>query len=368
MAEQTPLHPAEAQAGATFVEDAGWLVPGRYGDIAAEHGQAREGAALFDVSHRGKVELTGPEAARFLHNLCTNDILNLAIGRSCEAFFTTAKARVVVPVVIDHLRFPDGREVFWQETAPGLADRLVKHLDDYLISEQVEITDRTPDYAELHLAGPQAGEVLKALGDELADLAEGQVVPRTFGTADGHVRRSDMLGVAGYDLICPRGEAVAIWHSLVGAGAHPAGLEAYDILRVEAGVPVHGPDMDENRFVVEVGRAARAICYTKGCYLGQEPIVMARDRGQVNRTLLGLKVQGEGTVPHGARVLRDGAEVGQVTSSVVSPRLGAIALAYLRRGHQEPGTAVVVETAAGSRAAEVAAVPFSGAGTGGGAG
>src|SRR5689334_4635448 len=107
MSTRTPLHDVISAAGATFAEDAGWAVPVRYGDAAAEYRQAREGAALFDVSHRGKVELTGPEAARFLHNLCTNDILNLAPGRSCEAFFTTAKARVVVPVLIDHLTFPD---------------------------------------------------------------------------------------------------------------------------------------------------------------------------------------------------------------------------------------------------------------------
>jgi folate-binding protein YgfZ len=368
MSIRTPLHDLTTRAGAAFAEDTGWLVPARFGDVAGEYRQAREGGALFDVSHRGKVELTGPEAAPFLNNLCTNDIRNLTPGRTCEAFFTTAKARVVVPVLIDHLRFPDGRDVFWLETAPGLADRLLKHLDHYLISEQVEILDRTADFAELHLAGPWAGEVLKALGGDLADLAEGQVVTRQFGTGAGHVRRSDALGVPGYDLIVPPGDAVAVWQALVCAGARPAGLEAYEILRVEAGTPVFGKDMAENRFVVEVGRGTRAICYTKGCYLGQEPIVMARDRGQVNRMLLGLKVQGEGAVPHGARVLRDGGEVGQVTSSVVSPRLGTIALAYLRRGNQEPGTAVVVETPAGTRAAEVVSLPFSGAGTGGGAG
>ena len=97
------------------------------------------------------------------------------------------------------------------------------------------------------------------------------------------------------------------------------------------------------RFVVEVGRVAQAICYTKGCYLGQEPIVMARDRGQVQRTLLGLKVSGDGPVPRGSKLVRDGKDVGVTASSVVSPALGQpIALAYLRRGSQEPGTVVEV--------------------------
>src|SRR5262249_3387955 len=151
----------------------------------------------------------------------------------------------------------------------------------------------------------------------------------------------------------------------VEAGARPAGPETYNILRVEAGTPDFGPDIDENRLVMEVGRTAEAICYTKGCFLGQEPIVMARDRGHVNRTLLGLKLHGSGPAPHGAKVVRDGNEVGQVASSVVSPRLGPIALAYLRRGSQEPGTVVEVQGDGATRTAEVASLPFVGS-TGGG--
>ena len=143
---------------------------------------------------------------------------------------------------------------------------------------------------------------------------------------------------------------------LVEGGAHPAEPDTLEILRIEASIPVFGKDIDEDRFVVEVGRGSRAICYTKGCYLGQEPIVMARDRGHVNRTLLGLKIAGDGPVKSGDKVMHDGQEVGQVTSSVVSPRFGAIALAYLRRGCQEPGTAVQV----GERSAVIAALPFDG--------
>ena len=135
------------------------------------------------------------------------------------------------------------------------------------------------------------------------------------------------------------------------AGATPAGREAFETLRVEAGTPAFGLDIDENTFAPEVGRTQQAICYTKGCYLGQEPIVMARDRGQVNRTLLGVKLTG-GPAPHGSLVYRDGKEIGRVTSSVQSPRLGtAIGLAYIRRGNQEPGTAVEVEVEGGRPAA-----------------
>src|SRR5208337_3459920 len=159
-----------------------------------------------------------------------------------------------------------------------------------------------------------------------ADLPDLPLHHRTIG--DCFLRRHDPLGVPGYDVLCLASQAPSLWQRLTATGAKPAGMEAYEILRVEAGTPRTGAEIDEDRFVVELGRT-RAICYTKGCYLGQEPIVMARDRGQVNRTLLGLKIAGSEPLARGVSVLKDTTAVGQVTSSVVSPRLGsAIALAY----------------------------------------
>src|SRR5438094_190646 len=104
MPDPTPLHDVEQAAGAAFAEIAGWLVPARYGDPAAEYDRARTGAAVFDVSHRGKVELTGPDAPSFAHSLSTNDVLNLPLGAGCEAFFTTAKAKVVAHALVYHVR------------------------------------------------------------------------------------------------------------------------------------------------------------------------------------------------------------------------------------------------------------------------
>jgi folate-binding protein YgfZ len=362
MSERSLLHDLAARAGAAFVEDAGWLLPAHYGDLAGEYRRAVGQAAFFDVSHHGKFDLTGPEAASFLHNLCTNDVLHLSPGGGCEAFFTTAKARVVAPILVYRLPPDDGPEAFWLDVPPGLAARVADHLDHYLISEQVVIGDRTGDLVQVHLAGPLAPEVLE---QALGSMPEWDRVLRLSGDGiTGQVRRHEPLGLPGYDLLCPPSEAAGLWRRLTQAGARPAGLEVYNILRLEAGTPAAGADIGEDRFVVEVGRP-QAICYTKGCYLGQEPIVMARDRGHVNRTLLGLRVEGDRPVPAGARVLREGNEVGQVTSSVVSPRLGTIALAYVRRGGQEPGTAVEVEAGSVRRGAEMAALPFSpGAGAG----
>ncbi len=363
MSERTPLHERTAQAGAVFVESQGWLIPDHYGDPQAEYAQARQGAVLLDLSHTSKVEVSGPEAPSFLHNLCTNDINNLPLGGGCEAFFLNATARVLAHVRIYHVLLHGDRHAFWIDLRVGEGDKLIKHLDRHLISEQVELADRTREFAQMHLAGPQAKRVLeKALLDEIPDLESLQHMQRTFGDR-GHssVRRRDPLALPGYDIVCLKDLAPLVWDALVQAGARPLGLQACERLRVEAGTPIYGPDLDENRFAVEVGRTAQAICYTKGCYLGQEPIVMVRDRGQLQRLLLGVISTGTEPIPAGSKLFRDGKEVGQTTSSVVSPALGKpIALAYLRRGNQEPGLELELEIAGTRRPATVAPLPFPG--------
>jgi folate-binding protein YgfZ len=367
MPEKSPLNDITAQAGAAFVEEAGWLMPDRYGDVRGEYTAARERAAIFDVSHRSKVEVTGGEAFSFLQGLCTNDVVGLPVGAGCEVFFTTVQARVVAHALVYHLLLHDNRDALWLDAAPGLAEKLIKHLDHYLISEQVEFADRTREFAQLHLAGPQAQPILeRCLHDDVADLEPLQHMMRTFGSnATCNIRRQDPLGVPGYDIVSLGSRAPAVWEALTRAGAVPAGLQAYELLRVEAGTPVYGKDMDESHLALEVGRTKQAVCYSKGCFLGQEPLVRIRDLGHVNRSLTGLKIPGSEAVPAGTKLFRAGKEVGQVTSSVVSPRLGsAIALAYVRRGNLEPGTALEIGQPGSGRSAEVTALPFAGLGVG----
>jgi folate-binding protein YgfZ len=182
---------------------------------------------------------------------------------------------------------------------------------------------------------------------------------RTFGaSATCHVRRHDPLGVPGYDLVCRNERAAGVWRVLQGAGALPAGESTFETLRIEAGTPVYGVDINEDRFVMEVARALRAVSYAKGCYLGQEPIVMARDRaGFVNRAFLGVKVLDGGPLPVGTRLFRDATEVGMTTSSSHSPRLNRpLALGYLRRGNQDPGLLLAAEAPGGRQQVEV--LPF----------
>ncbi len=357
-----PLHEEYVRAGADFGEEPGWLVPGHFGDPSGEYQAALEHAALFDLSCRSKVELAGPDARAFLHNVCTNDVKELPVGSGCEAFLITAKGKVVAHVLVGHYQQPDAM-ILLLDTVPDQAAIIGEYLDHYLVSEHVELADRTEVLGLFHLCGPRAGSILQTLtGEEftpLRPLGNRAVAWPSEGPPSCHVRHHAAVGLDGYDLFFPAARSLELWKRLRDGGARPAGMEAYDTLRIEAGIPEFGPDFDAQRFVMEVGRTAQAISMTKGCYLGQESVVMARDRGQVNRTLMGVKAPLDGLLPAGARLFKGADEVGQVTTSTESPRLRqVIALAYLRRGSQEPGMELVVEPRTDGRTVTVCALPF----------
>lgn len=365
MAPPTPLIELHRAAGARLTELADLAVPTDFGDADAEYREALTGAAVFDRSPAGKIEVAGTDAPSFLHNLCTNDINGLPLGGGCEAYFCDHRAKVLAHALVYHV-LSAGRHAFWLDVTPGFNDKVFQHLDKHLISEAVELTDYTDRFAQFHLAGPSGRSVLEAaLGEPVPDLAEFQHMERTFGAgATCSIRRHDPLGVPGFDLVCLNERAAGVWRMWAAAGARPAGQTAWDRLRIEAGTPVYGIDIGEDRFVMEVARAPRAVSYAKGCYLGQEPIVMARDRaGFVNRAFLGVQVLEGGPLPAGTKLFRDVTEVGLVTSSTESPRLRApLALAYIRRGHQEPGLRLEAETAEGRRPVEVLSFPPVGSG------
>jgi len=318
-------------------------------------------AALFDTSAAGKLELTGPDAPMFLGNLCTNDTKNLPLGGGCEAYFCDSRAKVQFAAWIFHMRLGDGRHAMWVETTAGRNAELVQYLDRYLISEQVEISDVTDRFAQFHVAGPSAADVLVvAMGAQVPELPEFAHMERTFGSrATCSIRRRDQLGVPGFDIVCLKERADGVRGLLTAAGAAPGTPETFETLRIEAGMPIHGIDIDAERSVMEVGRYERAVSYTKGCFLGQEPIVMARDRtGHAVRSFLGMKILEGGPLPAGTRLTREGQEVGVVTSSTFSPRLGVpVALGYLKWKHQDPGLRLEAETPAGRQSVEVLGLP-----------
>jgi folate-binding protein YgfZ len=328
------------------------------GDWHAEYFAARQTAAFLDPSNSGWIELSGRDAKLFLHNLATNDVRDLTVGQGREIFLTNHKARVIGHGIVGCY----GADVLLLEVEPSRKDAVLKHLNHYLISEQVELSDRTGQLGRLTIVGPDAAAHVTGLtGAAVTDLTTWQhlVVEKPLGIA-WHIRRQGFVTPPGFDLIAPIDQLASLRSALVERGVKLACPDAWETLRVEAGWPVFGHELDENRFVVETARIAQAISYAKGCYLGQEPIVMARDRGQVNRQLRGLVFEGATPVPVGTKLMQGEIEIVRVTSSAFSPSLGkAIGLAYLYRGHQEPGTVFTFSIDGVARTASVGVLPLA---------
>jgi len=193
----------------------------------------------------------------------------------------------------------------------------------------------------------------------LGDLPAYGHVPATIGTAQVTVARAPDIGVEGYDLFVPFEIFDDVWAAAVAAGASPAGLGAWEIARVEAGRPEWGIDIDDNTIPQEANfDELGAISYTKGCYIGQEVVARVHFRGHVNRHLRGLRSASPEAPPTGAQLFDDaGTHVGEVRSTVSSPRLGGIALGMVRR-EVAPGAGVTARWEHGEQRVDVSALPF----------
>jgi len=292
------------------------------------------GAGLVDFGDRTLVELTGADRARFLHNLCTNDVLKLPPQAGCEAFLTNVQGKILAHVLV----FTE-TESLVLETVAEQGPSIVKHLDRYLVRERVVLADRTDDWAEWFLAGPRAPQVLERLCGPLVPQQ-----PWTSAQADiaGQavcLRRVDIVGPSGFLIVGPRVAAAAIGDALVAAGATPVGPAAFEVARIEAGFPLYGRDITERNLPQEVARDDRTISFRKGCYLGQETVARIDALGHVNQLLVGLRFSGSEVLSPGLELFADAAKAGYVTSAAFSPRQQCgIALAYIRRGHHAPGT------------------------------
>src|SRR5262245_55943869 len=211
-----------------------------------EYAAACSGAALFDLSDRSKIELAGPEARLFLHNLCTNDVKNLAAGAGCEAFLWTAKARVVAYVLVGCFRAAD-QDVLWLDFAPGFAANVLQHLDHHLISERVELADRTAEWGLLRLCGARAKAIVEEYFGQpipqMPDLHHAALAEPGQETSTVYVRSQSALSLPAYDLFCRAEGASRLNKMLTDLGATSASKEMHKVLRVEAGTPEYGVDI-----------------------------------------------------------------------------------------------------------------------------
>jgi folate-binding protein YgfZ len=325
-----------------------------HAEAAADYAAVRKGAGLIDRSDSGVVEVTGKDRASFLHAMLSNDVKSLTPGQGCAAAMLDVHGKVQTFATV--LALDDRILVV---TPPGRAAALVETLDRYLFAEKASLRDATGELDFVLLAGPEAPALVTRLTGVSLPVPPWSHVTGTLGNVEARiVRGAGETGEAEVWLIAPTAHAEPVRSTLVGAGARRVGPAAFESLRIEAGTPVLGADADESVLLPEVPFEPR-VSYTKGCYLGQEVVVRIRDRGHVNRMLRGLVLDGDTVPPRAARVLAGDAEVGHVTSAAWSFGLERpVALAFVRRQHAEPGTAVRVAGDGVETAARVSALPF----------
>jgi folate-binding protein YgfZ len=319
-------------------------------ELTRQHAALTRRAGLVDLHDRTQIEVTGADRATFLHNMCTADVRRLAPGDGCEAFFCNAQGRI-----LGYGYLFCAPESFVLETAPGQSG-LIAHLDRFIIREKVELADRTGQWGEYMLAGPAAEGMLLALGTTLPDAKVLSHTAARMSCSDAWVRRVELTGPGGFLIACRRDGCDSIRQGLIAAGAEVVAADAFEAARIEAGSPLYGRDITQENLPQEVGRDAVAISFKKGCYLGQETVARIDALGHVNRRLVGVRFMGKENPPAGEELSSDGKTVGRVTSAAWSPRLGApLALAYVRRGHETPGTPLTSRMGQ----AEVVAIPIA---------
>jgi aminomethyltransferase len=352
---RTPLFDRQTALGARFAEFSGWEMPLQYSGVVDEHTAVRERVGLFDVSHLGKVTVTGDGARAFVDACLTNALDKIAPGQAQYTLCCDDETGGTVDDLIAYLRSDD--DLLLIPNAANCAE-VVRRLSE-VAPAGVEVRDVHREYAVLAVQGTRSDETLRTLGlptghDYMAfDVASWEGTTVT-------VCRTGYTGERGYELVVPWDAAVAVWDALLAAGAPhgilPCGLGARDTLRTEMGYPLHGQDLSPDISPVQA-RAGWAVGWDKPAFWGRDALLVERRAGPA-RLLRGIGALGRGIPRPGMVVTVDGNAAGQVTSGTFSPTLRkGIGLALLPPDVVD-GTRVEVEVRGRSEAFEVVRPPF----------
>jgi folate-binding protein YgfZ len=295
------------------------------------------------------IRVTGADRASFLNNLCTNEIVHLRPGQGREAFFTDVKGHILAHVML--LCRPE-EMLLW--TVPQQGESLTRHLDKYIIREEVTVQDISADVQLVVVFGEGLGQVIGM--DPLPEQCD-SLSSRTASVAGVEMilAKCDWFGPAAVGIQAPADRAGALKGWLEDGGAVSTDAEVVNVLRVESGTPFFGVDFDVRNLPQEINRNDRAIHFKKGCYLGQETVARIDALGHVNRLLVGVRFAAPEAPPVGTVLVAGEREVGRVTSSVWSPRLESpLTLAMVRHGATAAGTGL--DSTAGP--AEVVLLPI----------
>ncbi len=316
---------------------------------------------LIDRSDRSRIEITGPDRAKFLHNLTTNEVKRLPAGRGCEAFVTSAQGKTIGYVTI----LADENRILVR-TDPGGMELALPHLTKYGMFDDVTIEDRSEATFELHILGEGVDALVRRGAVAPPDAPELTHRISELGGRPVRLVREAPAGIAGITILGERADADTVTATLA-AFADGVGLAVlepaeFEALRIEAGTPAFGKDITEKNLPQEFARDDRAISFIKGCYLGQETVARIDALGHVNQFLRGLTFEPGSCCPApGASLEADGKRVGAITSAADSPWRGhPVALAMVRAAHARAGTplSLAVEGSDRPLIATVVDLPF----------
>ncbi|MBK4119529.1 glycine cleavage system aminomethyltransferase GcvT [Kocuria rhizophila] len=373
---RTALHGAHERLGARFTDFGGWSMPVRYASDTAEHHAVRRGAGIFDLSHMGEVEVTGPQAVAFLDHALVGVLSGIGVGRAKYSVIVDEDGRVLDDLITYRL----GEERYLVVPNAGNQDTVVEVLRQRAEAFDVTVQDRGPETSLIAVQGPRALEVLRATGldpaEEVAGLKYYACAVARCGGVDVLAARTGYTGEDGFELYCANADAETLWNALLAtaeelgtedAPVQPAGLAARDSLRLEAGMPLYGHELSTEITPVEAGLGKLVeVALRKKDEAGTRTVghdaLAAMLRSTPERTLIGLEGLGRKPIRAGYTVLSGERTIGEVTSGLPSPTLGkpvAMALVATDALDEVAAGNVSVQDARG-RGVEVArtAMPF----------
>jgi aminomethyltransferase len=336
--------------GANFGEYRGAESSASFGNPAAEFGALLEASGLYDMSWQAKLVLTGEDRVRWLNGMVTNNVRDLAVGHGVYSFLLTAQGRIVADLVTynrgDYLLITSDRSQI---------QAITEMFDRYIIMDDVEIADISGKLSSVGLGGPKAAEVLHKAGIDVSQFAQGELSDIVWREIGITVARGTHPNWETYDVWFAAEHAASIWDALIAAGATPVGSQALEWYRITRGVPRYGIDLSQRDLPQETEQK-HALSFTKGCYIGQEIVERIRARAILHRTFTGFALNGEPPAT-GTKITEGDRNIGEITSSARMPFPGGertVALGYLRREFEKPGTMVRI----GEQTGTVQSIPF----------
>ena len=344
---RTPLYDTHIEFGGRMVEFAGWEMPVQFTGVTQEHVHTRTECSVFDVSHMGRLKLTGSECEAFLDRMCTRNLAGAEVGRSYYSHICREDGGVLDDVIVS--RF----EAHWLIVCNAAnREKIAAWLDKHRASANVEITDQTSSTAMVAIQGPKTLELAQQIvGTDLSSIKRYRFLTFELIGMPIAVFRSGYTGEDGFEVILPTGAVKMLIARLLGTKQNPhpvikpAGLGARDTLRIEAAMPLYGQELSEEWDSITAGQGW-CVDLTKD-FTGAKPMRKLMEQG-LPRRLVGLELDGRRIARHRYKVYGDGREVGEVTSGTLSPTLGkSIAMAFVASEHAEEGTEL--EVAIGGR-------------------